>query len=104
MASTSQIVTGIVTFEMFDRMLKDLSKSMRSKEMDELKRAIPHIPEKDMLDFLIFLKTCHKRGISKVSELDKLELHERLLLAAEFFQAEKATRQDIENRKQGRNE
>lgn len=78
-------VKAVVAGEIFIRMLTAFIQQAKKNGVTEIKRAVNHVPNKDLLEYLCFTKACNDKGITLVSELEKLEFAEKLHLAAQYY-------------------
>lgn len=80
-------VVGLIAFGVFERMLKNLSSQMRDLKINDFLHLFTHnaIPSEDLVQALIFIQCCRRISVFGLEELEKLELQQKLLLAAEFY-------------------
>jgi len=80
-------VSGLTAFTLFERSCAKVIQEMTLLGLDRLSDLLPSVPQKSLGIYLIFFKAAFDRGIQTIDQLKALSQDEKMLLAADFFDA-----------------
>jgi len=78
-----QILAGSLLYLSFEKMLKELIVQSEFLKINTIREIL--VPEKDMINYLVFLKVSLKLGYKTIEDLKDLDLVQKINLAHDFY-------------------
>ena len=90
-------IKAILDYRLFENMIKALEREMKRDNSKNFRDILLRIPKGSMAAYMAFLKASNQRGIKTIDQFKALELGEKMLLAADYFDLQNEFLRDLKH-------